>query len=199
MSFNAKNLSYGAWPIPDFLMLCLIFYLDAKDPPFLQKLRGQHGGTAGRLERPIARPRNPKRNNDDDDEPIYVDEESNEVISKEEYRALVQDSNQKEEDDEHATQEVDKDQRGAEGPGGKKTDNGKDAPVSKQKVAEIGGPKKRKQAKVVGEENKDKVQEAEGEGEGKGDGEGNEKQQEAPTAGKSKQKKKKIKLSFDEE
>ena len=197
MSFNAKNLSYGAWPTPGFLMLPLTFYLDATDPPFLRKLRGQHGGTDGRLERPIARPRNPKRNDDDDDEPTYVDEESHEVISKEEYKALVQDSNPKDEDGKNSTQEVDKDQSGAQGPEGTQTDNGKDAPASKQKVTEIGGPKKRKQARVIGEENKDKVQE--GGGEGEGEGEGNEKQQEAPTARKSKQKKKKIKLSFDEE
>lgn len=52
-------------------------------------------------------------------------------------------------------------------------------------MAEIGGPKKRKQAKVVGEENKEP--------------EVGEEQREAPASRKSKQKKKKIKLSFDEE
>jgi len=52
-------------------------------------------------------------------------------------------------------------------------------------VAEIGVPKKRKQAKVVGEDSKEPEI-----------GEG---QREAPAARKPKQKKKKIKLSFDEE
>lgn len=156
-------------------------HLDSSLPPFLQRLRGQYGDNSGRLERPIERPRKPKHD-DDDDEPTYVDEESHEVISKEEYKALVQDSNQK--DNGHSTEgPTDKEQdiRGSEDKG----DTKKDAPASKQILAEIGGSKKRKQAKVVGEENKA----PEGEGE----------QQEAPTARKPKQKKKKIKLSFDDE
>ncbi|ODM15681.1 hypothetical protein SI65_08915 [Aspergillus cristatus] len=166
MSFNAKNLSY-----------------DSKDPPFLQRLKGHYGTTTGRLERPIARPRK-QRQDDEDDEPTYVDEESNEVISKEEYKALVQESNQK--DDEHPEQEPADKEQNAPGSDEKDTaDTGKDAPASKQNVAEIGGPKKRKQAKVVGEDNKEPEVGAA--------------QREVPAARKPKQKKKKIKLSFDEE
>lgn len=157
-------------------------YLDSSLPPFLQRLQGQYGDTSGRLERPIERPRKPKHD-DDDDEPTYVDEESHEVISKEEYKALVQDSSQK--GGKRSTDgPADKEQDTA-GSEKDKGDTEKDAPASKQNLAEIGGPKKRKQAKVVGEDNKA----PEGEGE----------QREAPTARKPKQKKKKIKLSFDDE
>lgn len=112
------------------------------------------------------------------------------MITKDEYKALIQDSNQPD-----TAQKGEEGEKGQDAPGSNEkdtTDNGKDAPVSKQKVAEIGGPKKRKQAKVVGEENTAKAQEAEDEGEAK------EKPQEAPSR-KAKQKKKKIKLSFDEE
>lgn len=155
---------------------------DSKDPPFLQRLRGQYGTTTGRLERPIARPRKPKQD-DDDDEPTYVDEESHDVISKEEYQALVQESNQK--DDECPEQEPADEEQSLQGSDGKdNADTAKDAPVSKQNVAEIGGPKKRKQAKVVGKDNKEPEE---------------EEQRETPTVRKPKQKKKKIKLSFDEE
>lgn len=63
------------------------------------------------------------------------------------------------------------------------TQETEDGPKSHQKLAEIGGQKKRKQAKVVGEENvaeDDTVQE------------------DNPSTRKPKQKKKKIKLSFDD-
>lgn len=61
----------------------------------------------------------------------------------------------------------------------------KEAPVSKQAIADIGGQKKRKQAKVVGEDNR--AEETE------------EPARKDPGSKKPKQKKKKIKLSFDEE
>ncbi|RMJ28605.1 hypothetical protein PHISP_00565 [Aspergillus sp. HF37] len=171
MSFNAKNLSY-----------------ETKDPPFLQKLRGQYGDTSGRLERPIARPRKPKEDNDDD-EPTYVDEESNEVISKEEYNALVRESNPEEEvQDPEQKQEQEQDKAAS------KTDmdevnTDQQPPTSKQKLAEIGGPKKRKQAKVVGEESASADK-------GEKPVEGGSRE---PKPKKKTEKKKKIKLSFDDE
>ncbi|KAL4889627.1 hypothetical protein BDV59DRAFT_205139 [Aspergillus ambiguus] len=166
MSFKAKDLSY-----------------DAKEPAFLQRLRNQYGGTAGRLERPMTRPRKPKDTHVDDDEPTYVDEATNEVISKEEYEALVRADDPSEEKpaegsagDGESSSQATKDRNPA-------TEKG--APVSKQAIAEIGGPKKRKQAKVVGddqppEESEDTPRKDTG-------------------SRKPKQKKKKIKLSFDEE
>ncbi|KAJ6102802.1 hypothetical protein N7486_005229 [Penicillium sp. IBT 16267x] len=147
------------------------FAYEAQEPAFLQRLRGQYSGdTSGRLERPAARNkklRDPK--DEEDDEPVYVDEESNEVITKEEYKALVEPPK----DNETNT----KDPSTAEG-------HKKPAePITKQSnLTEAGAQRKRKQAKVVGEENKP--------------------ESEAPVAQekpKKPKKAKKIKLSFDEE
>ncbi|KAL4887295.1 hypothetical protein BJY04DRAFT_175568 [Aspergillus karnatakaensis] len=161
MAFNAKNLAY-----------------DAKEPAFLQRLKGHYGSTSGGLERPISqRPRRPRDDNEDDG-PTYVDAESNEVISKEDYEALVQgDSENQAEKPENGT----KDQEAGAEEEGKKTKT--EGATSKQTLAEIGGPRKRKQVKVVGEDSQD----AEVEGWPKD-----------PRPQKPKQKKKKIKLSFEE-
>lgn len=100
---------------------------------------------------------------------------------------MVRESNPK--DDEDLAQETGDKEQAAHGSDEKDNTNaGKDAPATKQKLAEIGGPKKRKQAKVIGEENK-----------APDDPDAEKEQQEPPTTRKSKQKKKKIKLSFDEE
>ncbi|KAJ5200330.1 hypothetical protein N7491_008868 [Penicillium cf. griseofulvum] len=150
------------------------FEYDAKQPAFLQKLRGQYGDNTGRLERPALRPSRLKVNkDDDDDEPTYLDEESNEVISKEQYKALVDESGPKGEDEagnlkDNSTGDQDKSQS--------------ELFTSKQNnLTEVGGQRKRKQAKVVGEDNAEA-----------------EDVQPKVTSKKSK-KPKKIKLSFDEE
>ncbi|KXG47712.1 uncharacterized protein PGRI_015820 [Penicillium griseofulvum] len=150
------------------------FEYDAKQPAFLQKLRGQYGDNTGRLERPALRPTRLKVNkDDDDDEPTYLDEESNEVISKEEYKALVEESGPKGEDEasnlkDNSAGDQDKSQT--------------EHSTSKQNnLTEVGGQRKRKQAKVVGEDNAEA-----------------EEVQPKATLKKSK-KPKKIKLSFDEE
>ncbi|EAA58306.1 hypothetical protein AN6907.2 [Aspergillus nidulans FGSC A4] len=128
MSFNAKNLAY-----------------DSKEPAFLQRLRSQFGNSSGGLERPSLRPRR-VHDDKDDDAPTYVDAESNEVISKEDYEAMVKcgDSETKQpkdgEEDEDAVANQDGDSQKAE------------TAIMKQNLAEIGGPRKRKQAKVVGDE-----------------------------------------------
>jgi hypothetical protein len=153
----------------------LTCYTDAKQPAFLQKLRGQYGDNTGRLERPALRPTRLKVNNeDDDDEPTYLDEESNEVISKEEYKALVGESGPKGED-EASNSEKDNST-------GDQANSQTELSTSKQNnLTEVGGQRKRKQAKVVGE---DKAE--------------TEEVQPKVTSKKSK-KPKKIKLSFDEE
>jgi hypothetical protein len=159
MSFNAKNLAY-----------------ENKQPAFLQKLRNQYGDTSGRLERPVARPRLAKKEDEDDDEPTYVDEESNEVISKEEYKALLRgDEKQQESSEQQSGHESKQDTEKADVEGAS----------SKQNLAGIGGPKKRKQAKVITDDNV----EAEN---------GTQQESTGPQKAKQKQKKKKIKLSFDE-
>ncbi|KAF9891791.1 hypothetical protein FE257_003272 [Aspergillus nanangensis] len=168
MSFKAKDLAY-----------------DAKEPAFLQKLRGQYGSQDGRLERPTTRPRKPKADTgDDDDEPTYVDEETNEVITKEDYAALVRGNDQQ---DPEGNGKSAADQTSPEDVEDKPTAE-KDAPISKQAIAEIGGPKKRKQAKVVvGEDHPPAGDETENA------------PRKDPGSRKPKQKKKKIKLSFDDE
>ncbi|KAL4816871.1 hypothetical protein BDW67DRAFT_184337 [Aspergillus spinulosporus] len=168
MSFNAKNLAY-----------------DSKEPAFLQRLRSQFGNSSGGLERPSQRPRR-VRDDKDDDEPTYIDAESNEVISKEDYEAMVKcgDPETKQPkngvEDRDAVANQDEDSKKAE------------TTISKQKLAEIGGPRKRKQAKVVGDE-------VEG-----NEAEGVEKEEVLPkelglqNPKQKKKKKKKIKLSFEE-
>lgn len=164
----------------------LILLSEAKEPAFLQKLRGQYGNTNGRLERPVARPRKLKDGkDDDDDEPVYVDEESNEVISKEDYQALVGGSVSQKEDE-----VTSKDQSTVKVEDNDKAHPMTDTTITKQRnLTEVGGQRKRKQAKIVGEDKPDieqKKLEAE------------ETQPKAPTPRKV-QKAKKIKLSFDEE
>lgn len=159
---------------------------EAKEPAFLQKLRGQYGNNSGRLERPAARPRKLKDNkDDDDDEPVYIDEESNEVISKEEYRALAGGPTAEKEGE--ATL---KDQSTNESED--KTHTQKEPTTAKQiNLTEVGGPRKRKQAKVVGEDKPEGEQTRPG-------NDSDEAQPKAPASRKPK-KTKKIKLSFDEE
>lgn len=172
------------------MFLCRSFLIslpEAKEPAFLQKLRGQYGNSSGRLERPAARPRKVKdsKDDDDDDEPVYIDEESNEVISKEEYRALTGDSTTEKEGD--ATLK------------GQSTTEGKDkthtqemSTTAKQNnLTEVGAQRKRKQAKVVGEDKEEGEQTRPG-------NEPDEAQPKAPATRKPK-KAKKIKLSFEEE
>ncbi|KAL1987334.1 hypothetical protein VTN96DRAFT_4050 [Rasamsonia emersonii] len=165
MAFNAKNLRY-----------------EANEPSFLRKLRSQYGGVDFRHERSQQRPRRPK--DDDDDGPTYVYEGTNEYLSMEEYEALVRGEEKK---DENAGQEdnlpSESEAKASSEKEADTLDTEEDGPKSQQKLAEIGGQKKRKQAKVVGEENvaeNDTVQE------------------DNPSTRKPKQKKKKIKLSFDD-
>lgn len=156
-------------------------FLEAKEPAFLQRLRGQYGtgDTSGRLERPAVRPRKAKDPKDDEeDEPVYIDEESNEVITKEEYKALAKGETANESEgttqDQSTTEESFK-----QGEQGKQSN-----------LTEVGGQRKRKQAKVVGEESKAEPEDA------------SKDSKDAPKAAekpKKSKKAKKIKLSFDEE
>lgn len=156
--------------------------LDAKEPAFLQRLKGQYGNTSGGLERPISQRPRRVRDDNEDDGPTYVDAESNEVITKEDYKAMVNGGgDQESEQPENGVK--DKDAASEEAGNSKKKMEGS---TSKQNIAEIGGPRKRKQAKVVG--NEDEVQEPKSEPVRPKD----------PGPRKPKQKKKKIKLSFEE-
>lgn len=158
---------------------------EAKEPAFLQKLRGHYGDTSGRLERPSARPRKLKdKNDEDDDAPVYVDEESSEVISKAEYEALVGGGTDKK-DNEASTKGSPTENEQASAQSRTETSTAK-----QRNLTEVGGTRKRKQAKIVGEdEDKEKSEEKQ---------EADAAQPKAAAPRKSK-KAKKIKLSFDEE
>ncbi|KAJ5370632.1 uncharacterized protein N7496_006724 [Penicillium cataractarum] len=158
---------------------------EAKEPAFLQKLRGHYGDTSGRLERPAARPRKLKdKNEEDDDAPVYVDEESNEVLSKAEYEALVGGGSDQKDDETSAK----------DNPAGTGQDNApsqtETSTAKQSNLTEVGGPRKRKQVKVVGEDEPEEKSEDKQEAD--------EAKPKAPAPRKSK-KAKKIKLSFDEE
>lgn len=156
--------------------------IEAKEPPFLQRLKNQYGGAnSSRHERPIPRPRRLQKD-EDDDAPTYVDEETNEVISKEEYESLVRGDKGEDtrEEREHPNDET---TSALTKEGADKLNSETEVTQQKQNIAEIGGPKKRKQGRVVGEE--DAPDEA-------------EQRQESSSSRKPKQEKKKIKLSFDE-
>ncbi|KAK2767063.1 hypothetical protein FQN54_006381 [Arachnomyces sp. PD_36] len=167
MSFNAKNLSY-----------------EANEPAFLRRLKSQYGGSNAR-QNPQQRPKKLKNNDDDDDAPTYVEEGSNEVISKEEYEALVRGDDPK--DPEASEDKEGQPEATTQGPA-KDSAAKRAGPKTRENIAGIGGPKKRKQAKVVGDEAAE------------GHGEEDEAQQRDSVANKPKQKKKKkkVKLSFDE-
>jgi len=126
------------------------------------------------------RPQKARDNNDDDDAPVYVDEESNEVITKEEYRALVGGTANQTEDGtkDQPTEKEDK------------TEPPKEPTAKQSNLTEVGGQKKRKQARVVGED-KPGAEEAKPESEGK--------PKASASASRKPKKAKKIKLSFDEE
>ncbi|KAL2815161.1 hypothetical protein BJX63DRAFT_390613 [Aspergillus granulosus] len=166
MSHNPKNLAY-----------------DAKEPAFLQRLRGQYAGSSGGLERPVSqRPRRP-RDDTDDDGPTYVDAESHEVVSKEEYEAMVNLGGDKLAETDGKNLE----NSAAESTTGGAADAKNTTTTSKQNLAEIGGPRKRKQAKVVTND----AQEGESD-----DTRPKDTGLRKPT--QEKKKKKKIKLSFEE-
>lgn len=160
---------------------------EAKEPAFLRKLKGQYGGTSRGLERPAARPRKMKdqRADDDDDGPTYVDAESNEVISKEDYESMVRGEAAADGGGKHSVG-----QSGAPpAPTGKTKDELEEGRTEtgapSQNVAEIGALRKRKQGKLIGEEERAESDLASA-------------QTAASASRKAKPKKKKIKLSFDE-
>ncbi|KAF3009767.1 hypothetical protein E8E13_009661 [Curvularia kusanoi] len=159
MSFKAKDLHF-----------------DNSQPAFLQRLRGQmQGEDSARHERPI--PRNKRMKQDDeDDAPTYVLEETNQSMTKEEYEAFVAKKDPKED----AASEQDDTSKDSE-----KTIEAR----SKDKITEVGAnAKKRKAAKIIGEEQQDGKDEPK-------DG----KNSDIKTVKKPKKKAKAVKLTFGDE
>ncbi|KAJ5050610.1 uncharacterized protein L3040_002486 [Drepanopeziza brunnea f. sp. 'multigermtubi'] len=111
-------------------------------PPFLARLHANNDAGDGRHEYTVARPKKTRTAEDEaEDEPVYFDEGSGETLTKSEWEAR------------EAGEDV---ERYVEGSieAGKKGGLGK-ADIGKEKIAGIGGGKKRKAGKVVGAEDED--------------------------------------------
>ena len=181
--FNAKNLSYGktTYLLAQVLSLMLTNSIESNEPSFLRKLRGEYGGAKDvRHERPLARPRKEVTDGEDEDQPTYVVEGSQDTMSKQEYEALMRKG-------EESGRGEGKDQTGDEGAviteGLQKEENshvGTGSGLAKERVAAIGGAKKKRNITAIGADDKEDGQQGEG------------KKQRKPKKGK------KVKLSFDE-
>jgi hypothetical protein len=159
MAFNSKNLQY-----------------DKNEPAFLRKLRGEYGNDRQTYQ--AARPKRNRQANDEDDGPTMVDE-AGASVSKEDYEAMINGKN-----DESESKEVKPETIQADKP--KDDEASQETPIEKQKVVDVGAGKKRKQVKVIGEQNEgsDATEEM--------------KEEPAKKSRPTKKPKKKVKLSFDE-
>jgi len=145
MNFKAKDLHYGmritvfgshgglAWP-----------WVDASQPAFLRRLRGEIADDSARHGQPIPHSKQLKQD-DEDDAPTYLLEETNQLLSKAEYETLVarDASKEKEKGKDAATSGTDEKPQSSEI---------RPARLNKEHIVEAGKTsKKRKAAKVIGE------------------------------------------------
>lgn len=136
MSFKSKDLSYSQ-----------------NEPAFLRRIRGEIRGSVDDPDRqinPVARPSISKRlkKDEEDDAPTYVLEETNQDLSKEEYEAMLK-------GEEAAAKDAAEKKAKVESNSALSTPQHASLPSasSKQKVTEVGGLlKKRKAAKIVGQD-----------------------------------------------
>jgi hypothetical protein len=169
---------------------------DTTLPPFLARLQAANTSSReGRHEFHIARPK--KARNEDaeaEDEPVYFDEGTGETLSKKEWE-------EKEKADEEGSGGGNEAGAGVERDGGANKDGlegggNLERKESKEKVATIGGSKKRKAGKVIGVEDDGEQKSVAGPALGKkaqrGDGKKGEKVE-------IMKKRKKIKLSFGDD
>ncbi|CZS97315.1 uncharacterized protein RCO7_00299 [Rhynchosporium graminicola] len=119
-------------------------------PPFLARLRANNNAGDGRHEYTVARPKKARTAEDEaEDEPVYFDEGSGETLTKSEWEARDKEENGGEKVGEGEGK--DGEARDVKGDGGK--DGGK------EKVAAIGGSRKRKAGKFVGGEEEEEIKE----------------------------------------
>jgi hypothetical protein len=169
MSLKAKDLQYGKSSIMEQQSGTRLTRTDNAQPAFLRRLRGELAGDgSGRHDRP--NPINKKlKTDDEEDAPTYVMENTNQSLSKAEYEAMVAGKDPKEDE------------------GGEKANDAVASANKKDNIAEVGkASKKRKVAKVIGEE---KDEDPKGEV-------GSEKVAEKKVIKKAK---KKVKLSFGDD
>ena len=191
MSNSSKNLHY-----------------EKQEPAFLRRLRNQHSGADGRDNVQIARPKKDRlKTADEDDAPVVVDEQGD-VVGPEEYERLVKGGKK----------------GGGLGGEGVKGEGVIEAPEveagvgeveneeeiqaarevvepEKQKVAEVGGPRKRKAVRVVGNDVEDTevVKDTAKPLDDTRDSSTKVGISAAPKTGTTAKKTKKVKLSFDAE
>lgn len=161
---------------------------DSTLPPFLQRLRAQNtgygdDGDPDRHETPLARPKRAK-NPDEDGGPTLVDE-SGDIVSKADYEKQLKGDVEGEETGGNVTGELKGDGK-PEASGALPADSG---PRVEHKVTAGAAAKKRKVAKVVGDDAEDDSSKPAGA----------EKDNAPKTAKKAKKKAKPIKLAFDDE
>lgn len=152
-------------------------------------MRGESGGVDSvRQERFSQRPRKPKNKDDeDDDAPTYVDEETNDTITREDYEELLKGSEDKPETTgAEGDAETGSGESKEASANSAQANNTADAPKVQEKMAEIGGQKRKKQARVIGGDEDEVAAEDEAP------------RKDSSTSRKPKAKKKKVKLSFDE-
>ena len=157
MAFNSKNLQY-----------------DKNEPAFLRKLRGEYGNDRQTFQ--AARPKRNRLANNEDDGPTMVDE-AGASVSKEDYEAMVNGKDGELESTDvmpEITHKSNNDEALQE------------TPKEKRKVIDIGARRKRKQAKVIGEQNEGS------------DATEDTKEESVKQSKSTKKSKKKVKLSFDE-
>lgn len=160
---------------------------DSSLPPFLQRLRAQNtgygeGGDPDRHQVPLARPKKAK-NPDDDDGPTFVDE-SGELVSKADYERRLKGDASGEETGDNVNGELKGDSKPEAGalPADSK-------PRVEQKLTDGNAVKKRKVAKVVGDEDEDDSSKPAGA----------DKDIAPKAVKKAKKKAKPIKLAFDDD
>ena len=96
MTFNAKNLNYGECPRPRSGHIAgklMIYYSDAHEPVFLQRLRNEHQGSSPGMNRtPVNDRRKHLKQSAEDDQPTYVMEGDGETVSKADFDQMVSQS-----------------------------------------------------------------------------------------------------------
>lgn len=161
---------------------------DSSLPPFLQRLRAQNtgygdDGDPDRHQVPLARPKKAK-NPDDDDGPTFVDE-SGELVSKADYERQLKGDAPGEDTGDNVAGES----KGDSKPEASGTLPADSKPRVEQKLTDGNAVKKRKVAKVVGDEEEDDSSKPTGA----------EKDIAPKAVKKAKKKAKPIKLAFDDD
>ncbi|CAG8957100.1 hypothetical protein HYFRA_00009301 [Hymenoscyphus fraxineus] len=118
---------------------------DTTLPPFLARLQATNASSDGRHEYAVARPKKVRSAEDEaDDEPVYFNEESGETLTKSEWEEKEKEKEKEKELDISGIGEGEGDADATDGIGKEK--------AKEERVAAIGGSRKRKVGKVIGGE-----------------------------------------------